>query len=152
MRRLWLAITLILALLTVAVWTQLPHFLETIGRDSLLETGHWLNRRPLQAVVIGLIGSASAAAIAAVLLRSEADWPTRLLFVGALAIACEILIDTVSLHYVDAILAYRILSLFSVSAAIKVIGIVWIWSATAMASGELLGGRRNARPNPRRRS
>jgi hypothetical protein len=149
-RRLWLAITAILACVTIAVWSQLPHMLETFCRDMLVQTGHWENRRPLQAVVIGLLALATAVVVGFVLMRSEVDWAVRLLFFGAIAVASEILIDSVSLHYVDAILAYRIASLISLSGAIKVIGIVWIWFWTAVASQELFSGKTQARPRHRR--
>jgi hypothetical protein len=150
LRRLWLAIAGILAGLTAAIWSQAPHFLETWGRDSLIEGGVWENRRPMQAAVIGLIALATIAVCGWVLLRSRADWSARLLFVGALAVACETIIAAVSFHYIDSILNCQIAPHIRVSALVKMSGIVWIWACTAAASAGLLRGKTGARANRRK--
>jgi len=148
-RRLWLATAGILACLTVAMWLQAPHILETWGRETLVQAGVWGNRRPMQAAVIGLIVLATSAVCGGVLLRSTAAWSARLLFVGAVAAISDAIIRAVSFHYVDLMMGYHLVSVIYVGTLIRGAGIGWMWAWAIAAFRELM--ERKNRPMRRHR-
>ena len=149
-RRLWFSTACILTGLAFATWLMAPHLFEDWGRNLLLQFGWWWNRRPMQATVIGFLALATATVCCVVLVKARASWPLRLLCVGSLAIASETLIIAVSFHYVDMILAKRLGSLISVSAALTGGGMAWVWVWTAVASRGLLRGDRRPERMQRR--